>query len=133
MANPFHLIYEKIKRLRPANTSSSDGDDKGENYLIIKDNLARKTYAEKIATEIADHYDSEEKAVKDKQKEKKENIIFAISAKWGEGKTSLLDLLETPLRQKGFKIIKFNPWKYSQEDITLKRAFLCAIKEQLKS
>ena len=133
MASPFSIICEKLKTLRGAYNSWFHSDDKEKKYPIIKDNLARKTYAEKIATEIAEHYASEEKAVKDKQKEEKENIIFAISAKWGEGKTSLLDLLTTPLTRKGFKIIKFNPWKYSQEDISLKRAFLCAIKKQLES
>lgn len=99
----------------------------------MKDNLARTTYAEKIATEIAEHYDSEKKGFLDGVKKERENIIFAISGKWGEGKTFLLNLLEDPLTKKGFKIIKFNPWKYSQEDITLKRAFLCAVKDKLGS
>ena len=99
----------------------------------MKDNLARITYAEKIATEIADHYDSEKSAFLSGEKKERENIVFAISGKWGEGKTSLLNFLEGPLTQKGFRVIKFNPWKYSQEDITLKRAFLCTIKDKLKS
>src|SRR3989344_2194651 len=99
----------------------------------MRDNLARITYAEKIATEIADHYDSEKSAFLSGEKKERENIVFAISGKWGEGKTSLLNFLEEPLVKKGFQIIKFNPWKYSQEDITLKRAFLCAVKDQLNS
>lgn len=98
-------------------------------YYTAEDILARKTYAEKIATEISNHYEFN----RNKEKKDRENIIFAISAKWGEGKTTLLSFLETPLRQKGFqKIIKFNPWKYSQEDLSLKRAFLCAINDQLE-
>lgn len=99
----------------------------------MKDNLNRTTYAEKIANEIADHYNSEKETFLKGKKKERENIIFAISGKWGEGKTFLLDLLEDPLTKKGFKIIKFNPWKYSQEDITLKRAFLCAVKDKLGS
>lgn len=99
----------------------------------MEDSLARITYAEKIATEIADHYDSEKSAFLNGEKKERENIVFAISGKWGEGKTSLLSFLEAPLTEKGFKVIKFNPWKYSQEDITLKRAFLCTIKDKLNS
>lgn len=99
----------------------------------MKDNLARIIYAEKIAAEIADHYDSEKSAFLSGRKKERENIVFAISGKWGEGKTSLLGFLEGPLTKKGFNVIKFNPWKYSQEDITLKRAFLCIIKEKLHS
>lgn len=99
----------------------------------MKDNLARKTYAQKIAEEISEHYDSELKDFNDGKKKDRENIVFAISGKWGEGKTALLNLLDEPLTQKGFRIIRFNPWKYSQEDITLKRAFLCSVREQLSS
>jgi len=99
----------------------------------MKDNLARKIYAEKIAEEISAHYDDEERGVREGTKKERENIVFAISGKWGEGKTALLRLLEEPLVKKEFKIIWFNPWKYSQEDITLKRAFLGSLKEQLKS
>src|SRR3989344_2761188 len=99
----------------------------------MKDNLARKIYAQKIADEISEHYDSELKDFNNGVKKDRENIVFAISAKWGEGKTTLLGLLEKPLCSKGFRIITFNPWKYSQEDITLKRAFLRSVKEQLGS
>lgn len=99
----------------------------------MKDNLARKIYAEKIAKEIADHYASEQKLVADGHKENQENIVFAISGKWGEGKTALLRLLHEPLIREGFKVIWFNPWQYSQEDISLKRAFLCALKKELDS
>ncbi len=99
----------------------------------MRDNLARITYAEKIANEISDHYDSEKLAFLSGEKKERENIVFAISGKWGEGKTSLLNFLEIPLTKKGFTVIKFNPWKYSQEDITLKRAFLCTIKDKLNS
>ncbi len=99
----------------------------------MKDNLARTTYAKKIASEIEDHYNSEKIAVLKGKKNDPENIVFAISGKWGEGKTSLLTFIENPLRKKGYGIVKFNPWKYSQDDIALKRAFLCAIKKQLPS
>lgn len=99
----------------------------------MKDNLDRKIYAQKIADEISEHYDYEKKEVSEGKKKECENIVFAISGKWGEGKTGLLSLLEDPLVKKGFKIIRFNPWKYSQEDITLKRAFLRSVKDQLSS
>jgi hypothetical protein len=99
----------------------------------MKDNFNRTIYAEKIANEITDHYESEKKAFLKGEKKERENIVFAISGKWGEGKTSLLGLLVVPLSKKGFKVIRFNPWKYSQEDITLKRAFLRAVRDQIKS
>lgn len=98
-----------------------------------KDNLGRKIYATKIAEEIAEHYDLEKSAFLAGTKKERENIIFAISGKWGEGKTDLLNRLEPILKKKGFKVVWFNPWQYSQEDISLKRAFLRAVKDKLGS
>lgn len=94
---------------------------------MTNDTLKRKIYANKIAEEIESHYSSE------KDSGHKDNIVFAISGKWGEGKTALLDLLEPKLIEKGFEVIRFNPWQYSHEDISLKRAFLREVKKKLKS
>src|SRR3989344_9264306 len=93
----------------------------------MEDNLARKIYAAKIAEEIADHYQAQ------KDGKESDNIVFAISGKWGEGKTVLLDLLEPKLKEKSFSVIRFNPWQYSQEDVSLKRSFLRIVKEKLAS
>jgi hypothetical protein len=97
------------------------------------DALDRGPYAKKIALDIIGHYHREKLLVRRGIKRERENIIFAISGKWGEGKSKLLDLLEKPLSQKRFKVIRFNPWKYSQEDIAVKRAFLRNLKTALKS
>src|SRR3989344_3665787 len=94
---------------------------------MTNDTLKRKIYADKIAEETASHYNSKEASGH------KENIVFAISGKWGEGKTALLDLLEPKLTKKGFEIVRFNPWQYSHEYISLKRAFLREVKNKLKS
>src|SRR3989344_7422815 len=98
----------------------------------MNDKLNRKIYAEEIAKEISEKYDAEKELLRKDPKHKRENIVFAISGRWGEGKTGILDLMEKPLEEKGFKIIRFNPWKYSQEDITLKRAFLKTVRDNLR-
>lgn len=99
------------------------------------DSIGRRIYAEKIVEELLAHFDSEEKKENDYKKSgnkyKKEGMIFAVSGKWGSGKTQLLRLMETKLVKDGIDIVWFSPWKYSQEDITLKRAFLRKIKEDL--
>lgn len=59
----------------------------------MRNSLARTIYAEKIATEIAEHYDSEKKGFLGDVKKERKNIIFAISEKWGKGKTFLMKLL----------------------------------------
>lgn len=92
---------------------------------MTNDTLKRKIYADKIAEEIEGHYRSK------KESGHGDNIVFAISGKWGEGKTELLNLLEPQLVGKGFTVIRFNPWQFSQEDISLKRSFLRIVKEKI--
>ena len=92
----------------------------------MKDALERKVYAAKISDEISEHYQAQ------KEGKESESIVFAISGKWGEGKTALLDLLEPNLIKKGFTVVRFNPWQYSQEDVSLKRSFLRIVKEKLE-
>lgn len=94
---------------------------------MTNDTLKRKIYADKIAEEIDAHYRA------NKESGREDNIVFAISGKWGEGKTELLNLLEPKLKEKGFTIIRFNPWQYSHEDISLKRSFLRVVKEKLQA
>lgn len=92
---------------------------------MTNDTLKRKIYADKIAEELDGHYRSK------KESGHGDNIVFAISGKWGEGKTELLNLLEPKLSGKGFTVIRFNPWQYSHEDISLKRSFLRVVKEKI--
>lgn len=94
---------------------------------MTNDTLKRKIYADKIAEELDSHYCSKQESAHG------DNIVFAISGKWGEGKTELLNLLELKLAEKGFTVIRFNPWKYSHEDISLKRSFLRVVKEKINS
>lgn len=92
---------------------------------MTNDTLKRKIYADKIAEEIDAHHRA------NKKDSRRDNIVFAISGKWGEGKTELLNLLEPKLSEKGFTVIRFNPWQYSHEDISLKRSFLRVVKEKI--
>lgn len=93
-----------------------------------EDLLNRRVYAQKIADVVEKRYDE---GVQEHRDEK--NIIFAISGKWGSGKTRILELLKPLLVDKGFKVVWFNTWNYSQEPISLKRAFLKALAKDLDS
>ncbi len=63
-----------------------------------------------------------------------EPIIFGVYGKWGEGKTSFMNLifrnLESGVGEKAKKIIKyrFNPWRYQSEDMLLIQFFKGLIK-----
>ena len=100
-----------------------------------KDILKRNAYAKKIAEEIENKYIQEKSLFlqKKKKNDERENMVFAISGKWGEGKTTLLNSIEKFLTKKNFTVILFNPWKYAEESIALKRAFLKTLKIGLNS
>lgn len=61
-----------------------------------------------------------------------DNFNLAISAQWGEGKSTILELLEPKLIEKDYIVLKFNPWKYTQDPLSIKRKFLIDIYRQLK-
>jgi len=130
------LIKEVHKRKEKAQKLVSENLTKTKKFLRIKlqwlkdevsnylheivassdpeDTLARKVHARKIADVIQKRHDDG-------------NVTFAISGRWGSGKTRVLELLEPLLTEQEFKVVWFNIWQYSQEPISLKRAFLKAL------
>jgi|GEM_PF-7050243 hypothetical protein len=80
-----------------------------------------ETYAQDIADELLENFGKD-----------RDGYIFAISAKWGAGKTKLLQLIEPILKSNGYEVATFNAWQYTQDAETLRRAFLKSIEEQLK-
>src|SRR3989339_165160 len=56
---------------------------------------------------------------------------FGISARWGEGKSSILAQLKPKLKNAGYKVLEFKPWKYSQDPISVKRKFIIDLYTQL--
>lgn len=81
------------------------------------DILGIEPYAKAIVQAINDFFnDSEEK------REGSFNVL--ISAQWGMGKTFILNKIVDGLNTKGFKCYIFNPWRYSQSTIAIKRKFL---------
>lgn len=86
-----------------------------------EDLLNRKPYAFNAAEDIIENHN----------KNKRESYIFAISGKWGTGKTTILEFLANKLEDNGFKVILFSPWNYAQEHISLKRSFLKKVAKDL--
>jgi len=54
----------------------------------------------------------------------KESIVFGLFGAWGEGKSSVLNFIDTELQKDNTIIrIHLNPWRYSDEDSLLKNFF----------
>ncbi|HEV7424209.1 MAG TPA: P-loop NTPase fold protein, partial [Candidatus Paceibacterota bacterium] len=60
-----------------------------------------------------------------------EGFNLGISARWGEGKSSILEQLRPKLEALNFKVLTFEPWKYTQDTTSIKRKFLIDIYSQL--
>src|SRR3989344_4448824 len=60
-----------------------------------------------------------------------EGFNLGISARWGEGKSSILEQLQPKLEKLNYKVLKFKPWKYTQDTISIKRKFIIDIYSQL--
>jgi predicted KAP-like P-loop ATPase len=52
------------------------------------------------------------------------SIVISINGPWGEGKTSLLNLIDEHLTPKqNCIVIRFNPWRFPEEELLLSRFF----------
>src|SRR3989344_3495910 len=60
-----------------------------------------------------------------------EGFNLGISARWGEGKSSILKQLKPKLEALNYKVLTFEPWKYTQDAISIKRKFIIDIYSQL--
>lgn len=59
-----------------------------------------------------------------KNRKSEECIVVGIYGSWGEGKTSVLNFIETEMEQdKAVVMVKFNPWRYQDENMLLMQFF----------
>jgi predicted KAP-like P-loop ATPase len=69
-----------------------------------EDKFNRLPFAKRIADAIAGRSDTS-------------SIVVGIYGAWGQGKTSVLNLIEHQLgAHKGLEVLRFNPWRYQNED-----------------
>lgn len=83
-----------------------------------QDRFGRKQFAHRVAEVVA-------------TRDSKSGIVVGIHAPWGEGKTSVLNMiLEELAKHEHVVVIKFNPWRFPEESLLL-RAFFVDIARQI--
>lgn len=87
------------------------------------DILGIEPYAKAIVQAIDDFF-------KDTEEKREGSFNVLISAQWGMGKTFILQRIADGLCTRGFKSYIFNPWRYSQSTIAIKRKFLQNLHEE---
>jgi len=76
-----------------------------------EDRFQRAGFAKRIANTISNRQDNA-------------NVVFGIYGAWGEGKSSVLNLIDKELAQDDKIIrIQFNPWRYGDEEALLQNYF----------
>ena len=71
-----------------------------------------------------------DKFFKEEENKRESSFNILISAQWGMGKTFILKKVAKGLTSKGFRTFLFNPWKYSQNTMAIKRKFLQTLHEE---
>lgn len=96
--------------------------------------ISGRTVEKPIKDESEDRFDRKEyaKAIADRIIKTKEGFNFGISGAWGSGKTSMLRMIQPHLEKAGFKVIWYIPWKYAEDELSLRRTFLMNMAEELK-
>lgn len=61
-----------------------------------------------------------------------ESIVYGINGEWGEGKTSMINMISTRLKEKDYVVVDFHPWK-TNSGIAVNQLFFDVLKEGLKS
>lgn len=65
-----------------------------------QDKLNRQDFMERIIKGIIEYRD-------------KDSLVIGLEGNWGSGKTSILNIIEKELENKGAAVFKFNPWNFS--------------------
>ncbi len=84
-----------------------------------EDLFGRWPFAKQIAQTIAGWIDAS-------------SLVMALFGEWGEGKTSVLNLIIHALKAENITVVRFNPWRFRDEDQML-RNFFHAIASALKT
>ncbi len=89
-----------------------------------EDKFNRSPFASRIATTIAHRADSS-------------SLVVGIFGKWGEGKTSVLNLMKSALKHHDdVEVVPFNPWHFTSQEQLLRGFFATladALDERLKT
>lgn len=75
------------------------------------DKFGRDQFARRIAEVIFNRTDSS-------------SLIIGITAPWGEGKSSVLNMLKEHLETSGISVLEFNPWRFPDEEKLLRTFYL---------
>lgn len=111
--------------IEEAVSNDREDDDNGDQYFSDEpitskhqDRFGRAPYAARIAETIARRLDPS-------------SIVIGLFGPWGDGKTSVLKMMEESLEQHGEVVtIRFNPWHFPSEDALL-RGFFATLAEAL--
>src|SRR5262245_32497016 len=78
---------------------------------IEQDRFGRSDFAKRIASLISSLDD-------------KSSVVVSVNAPWGQGKTSILNMIEEELsRLEKSVVIRFNPWRFPDEEQLLRKYF----------
>lgn len=115
-----HTFYWPFKKMSGRPSFSLEGNEISDEPIkyLEEDLLKRESFVEGIYKEI-------------KQLNLLDSFVFGLYGSWGDGKTSVLNLLKHYLKKDaGFIVVNFDPWNFSDETAML-TAFFYALEKSL--
>lgn len=86
--------------------------------MADEDELGRSTFADRVVALLGQVADDTPSAV------------LSLQAPWGDGKTSLMNMIRGPLDEGGWAVVEFNPWEVSSLDALI-REFIATLRSAL--
>jgi len=115
----FALTFLCLVKIEPQKNHSSFITDLAINPEKNEpDLLGFGNFAERIANEIKTVFSSE-------------SVVFGINGEWGEGKTSMINLIRKKLENENYTVVDFHPWK-TNSGIAVNQLFFDVLKDGLK-
>lgn len=84
---------------------------------MSEDSLSRNTFIDNLYQSIVNLPDNS-------------SFVYGLHGAWGEGKTSVINILKCKLDDSGYFVADYNPWCYSNEE-AMQRAFFATIESTL--
>lgn len=111
----FHARRSRAPKVRPGFLLSDNPIDSSADDLLGRGEFVDALYQQIESLELTD------------------SIVFGLTGRWGEGKTSVINILRQKLNtDERFVIVNFDPWYYKDEDVIVK-AFYSELERTLKN
>ncbi len=83
---------------------------------LEQERFGRAHFIKATAAMIVSQCSKVNRKKKEEVRNVEENLVIGLYGEWGYGKSSVINILDSEIQEKGFKTAHFNPWMYETKD-----------------